>query len=439
MLLLLSSPSYAWDWNCHPECDYEDPVTEECDTTSTWEFPWCHDSVVDNDLVYPILSYVGVAPNQSTSLGTPALAYVGKPASSTLPYTFALRSIFGTDVETICTYTNTTTVTHTLLSEISLSALPSGEAYAAWVLRVTTSSSCKVRLMYAELDEYGDWETPVQLTEINVYAYQYYVGSFDIQMHDPDHYAWGGSYWTKPSSYGDYTCHYLLTMVEDGTPIALWNDHIGVEDDDDDPAVYGPVPFSYGVGTSSSSPSTVVVNKGTGYSYGSPVGLKLTAFNSDTAPTAEAVVANHLVSYFAMAITNAGNRYVVFHHQSGAHWLDCATSSTVGTWTQHEASGSGGPWYIEDDYGEPIAAVADPTEDSDAFDVVCWTPGSYDPNIQWVLRHSTGTNYTVDDVVYDTSSLLQRPHKKSIGSMGGGENLVHVYTSLHKSEMATNP
>ncbi len=440
-------PASAWEWNVHPDCELEDPDPGECDTSAVWW--WAHDGVADPN--YGSISHVGVAENQSSSLGTPAIIYVAHPTSPTAPYYFAVKTNIGSSVKSVDTFQNTSTTSYSILSTPSLSITPSGDAYAAiaWFYSSPTHKMVQI-YRYTYNVATNAWGSRTQLWQSpELHGYDYEVGAFDVQIYDSNHWVFGGTFWSQATSTSPYSWRYRLWM-KDGSDafVRILNNGGSVDYDDDEPELSGPVPFSYKVGNSSSSPSTLVYNAATSYgSTGSPIGQQLKAFYYKNLPDPaidevllDSTIKNTYVPYFALVTTNANKRHVVYQHISTPptpNWLYCATSSAVNSWSTHQPVASG-PWGYEALYGEPIAAVADPNASSDAFDVLCWAPASYDPNIATVLRHSSGTSYTIDNAITDTSSVLSRPGSKSIGVDGEDGNTVSLYTSLHGSEVAVS-
>lgn len=443
-IFAIAPSTLAWEWNCHPECEGEDPVTGECDSPSVWY--WCHDGV--EDPIYERTEQVGVAENQSTSLGSPAIAYVAIPSSAIPTYTFAVKTNIGSVVSEVEDYTNTSTVYYSIISTPSLSVLPSGEAYIAFAELRSTSTSQLITIRKYSYDGTGwDQEAAIWYGP-EMHAYRYGIGAFDVQIYDLDHWVFGGNYWSQANSTANYVYNYRFKMNDGHGAKNCGTTPTYARSFDytyDEPDLQGPVPFSYKVGNSSSSPSTVVYNAATSYgsTTGTPTGQQLKAYYASTSSpynvAYDATISTIPLSYFALVTTNANKRHVVYQDTvtPNWNWLYCATSSAVGTWSTHQPYATQ-YWYYETIYGEPIAASADPTASSDAFDVYLWTPAYYDPNIASVLHHSSGTSYTVDSVITDTSSTLLRPGSKSIGTDGTGENVVSLYNSIHKSEIAIN-
>lgn len=437
----IAPSTLAWDWNCHPDCEGEVPVTGECDSPSVWY--WCHDGVEDSS--FARTEQVSVAENQSTSLGSPAIVYVARPSNAIPPYNFEVRTNIGSVEATVEDYTNTSTTTYGIIAPPSLSVLPSGEAFVAFAELRSTATSVKVTVRKYKLED-GDWvpETPIWYGP-ELYSYNYGIGGFDVQIYDSTHWAFGGNFWTQASSTSKYNYNYRLSMNDGNGSKSVLYVNSSYSYEEDEPYLSGPVPFSYKVGNSASSPSTVVYNAATSYdsTSGSPIGEKLKAYSaSTTSPysvTLDSTIISQPIAYFALVTTNANKRHVIYQDAvtPNWNWLYCATSSAVGTWSTHQPYATQ-YWNYETIYGEPIAASADPTSSSDAFDVYLWAPANYDPNIASVLHHSSGTSYTVDTVITDTSSTLFRPGSKSIGTDGTGENVVSLYNSVHKSEIAIN-
>lgn len=422
----------ALAWNCPPY-----PYT-----TENWL--WCHDVVVDPN--YAEAENIGVAENQSTSLGSPAIVYVARPTSLTPPYDFSVMTQIGGVTAEVEDYTNTTTEFFGLMATPSLSVLPNGEAYVAWPEIRVTSTSSHVTIRCYSLDSSGNWQTETPLYySTNLHAFDFEIGGFDVQIYDLNHYAFGGSWWTQANSTADYVYNYRLKMNDGHGPKDILYKQGTFDHEEDTPSISGPLPFSYKMGTSAASPSSIVYNAAASYdsTTGSPIGQQLTVFylssSSPYGKVTEAVIRNTAVNYFTLVTTNANNRYVVYQHISSpsSNYMYSATSSSLGSWSTHQPVTSGAYNY-EEVLGQPIAAAADPSENSDAFDVYCWTPESYDPDISWVLRHSTGTSYVADYVVYDTFGGLNRPTPKSIGTVGTGENVVHVSTFAYGNELAVN-
>lgn len=443
-------PASAWEWNVHPDCELEDPVPGECDTSAVWW--WAHDGVTD--LSKPTITQVGVAENQSTSLGTPAIVYVAYPTSTTLPYSFEVRTQIGTENTLVDDFVNNSTETWSIISTPSLSVLPNGEAHVAWTEMRTTSVGKYFNVVRYAMNADGTWGPRIALLNTGVTGYRYEVGAFDVQIYDDENWAWGGNWWSQANSTARFIYKYRLKMCDSGMVRSLLpytsNGVVVGEGDysyeEDEPSLSGPVPFSYKMGTSiTSSPSSLVYNEASSYgsTTGSPSGQQLRVLRIQSASPSRIVEKTLLTTYapyFALVTTNANKRHVVYQHISTPptpNWLYCATSSAVNSWSTHQPVTSG-PWGYEALYGEPIAAVADPNASSDAFDVLCWAPASYDPNIATVLQHSSGTSYTIDNAITDTSSVLFRPGSKSIGIDGYGENTVSLYTSLHGNEVAVS-
>ncbi|MBL7645772.1 MAG: hypothetical protein JNK74_06220 [Candidatus Hydrogenedentes bacterium] len=440
-------PASAWEWNVHPDCELEDPDPGECDTSAVWW--WAHDGVADPS--YGSISHVGVAENQSSSLGTPAIIYVAHPTNPTVPYYFEVKTNIGSVIKPVAKFKNTATSSYSIISTPSLSITPSGDAYAAFAVFFSDSTNKRVNIYAYKYDGVNSkWgSTNVIWPGPNLHGYGYEVGPFDVQIYDLEHWVFGGSFWSQATSTSEYYWRYRLYM-KDGSDqaVKVLNQAVYSDFDDDEPELSGPVPFSYKVGNSSSSPSTLVYNAATSYgSTGAPIAQQLKAFhykevsglNNDEVEL-DSIIKNTYVPYFALVTTNANKRHVVYQYISTPptpNWLYCATSSAVNSWSTHQPVASG-PWGYEAIYGEPIAAAANPNASSDAFDVFCWAPASYDPNIATVLRHSSGTSYTIDNVITDTSSVLSRPGSKSIGVDGEGGNTVSLYTSLHGSEVAVS-
>lgn len=419
--IVLSPAASAWD--CPPGPPYY---------SEAWN--WCHEEVIDP--VYAKVALVGVAENQSTSWGTPAIAYVAKPATATFPYTFEIKVRLGSTVETVQQYTSTPTNIYNILEVPSISVLPSGDVYVAWAESRLSNPNQNVKILSKHRDPVTNtWSSATTIFTTYMNQFRHDLGQFDVQIYDDTHFAWGGSWWTQASPTADFYFYYRLKMREgaSGQKDIIVNGSNHYNDGEDYwPSLYGPV-FRYKMGTSASSPSSVVFNEADYYNPGSgnPLGEKLKVFRLDPttyAKVTDAVICNSLTPYFALATTSAGKRHVVYQEiaiPSGTKTLKCATSSAVGSWATHQPSLTGDVFPL----GEPIAASADPSSTSDAFDVFCWTPDYGEPITNWVLHHSSGTSYSTDVVVADSFGGTE---SKSIGTSATGENLVHVYMSNHQ-------
>lgn len=406
---------------------------------------WYHDELTDGS--YNNAGSVGVSEFQSSSIGFPAIAYVARDAPSSYPYNFAVKVQIGGSVTTLKSYTNTTSVGYAVLGSPSISLHPNGEAYVAWPEFKLSSSERYLKIYYCHRDSGGTWTSPALLaTPISSFpSFRWAIESFSVQIYDDERYAWGGSWWWQANNdLQPFEFYYKLNM--NGTLIL---DESGSYYDSEDyyPALVGPAPFNYKAGTSASSPDSLVYNKVGSYDpySGWPSGYTLTVFSVDSGIVdEESAINSGYTPHFALVTTNADKRHIIFQHTGPSPGntlsIDCATSSSLGSWSTHDVTVPVlDPWGWVTSLGRPISAVADPSANSDAFGVFCWTPENYDPNVAWVLEHSSGTDYVTNVICYDTSTVLLAQYgKESIGRTEGGESLTHIFTSSTGSELAVD-